>query len=175
MRKSKVKKLVNLAVFLALGVVFNIIENYIMFVPLLPGVKLGLANTIGLILLALYGPKEYVAIGFLRVLLSGTFSGFGSSFMLSLSGFTLSSIVVLLAHFFGDFSLFGLSLLSAVSHGIGQVVAISLIYEDWLMLNYAYIMISSGIVTGVLIATLSRIIILRLRNFEMERSNYEAN
>ncbi len=175
MQRYSVKKLVNLAVFLALGVVFNIMENYIFLVPLLPGVKLGLANTIGLILLALYGPKEFILIGFLRVILSGTFSGFGSSFIISLSGFTLSSIVVLLAYHLGDFSLFGLSLLSAVTHGIGQVAMIAVLYEDVLMLNYAYIMIASGIVTGVIIASLSRIVILRLQSFKIESSNYEIN
>ncbi len=175
MLKSRVRKLVNLAVFLALGVVFNIVENYIFLVPILPGVKLGLANTIGLLLLALYGPKEYIVIGFLRLVLSGTFSGFGTSFILSLSGFALSSIFVLISYKFGDFSLFGLSLISAVMHGLGQVFAIALIYEDVLMLNYAYIMILSGIITGLLIATLSRIVILRLRNFKIESSNYEIN
>ena len=174
-KRSKTKKIVQLSVFLALGVVFNIIENYIVFMPAVPGVKLGLANSIGLILLAIYGPVEFIGIGLLRVLLSGTFSGFGTSFLLSLSGFILSSISVLIAYYINRFSLFGLSMISAIFHGVGQVIVIVFMYSNLGMLNYLFIMIFSGIVTGLLIAALSRIVILRLRMFKIESSNYEIN
>lgn len=174
-RKLSTQKLVRLAVFLALGVVFNIVENYITFIPTLPGVKLGLANSIGLILLALYGPLEFFTIGLLRVLLSGTFSGFGTSFILSLSGFLLSSAFVLLAYLFNKLSIYGLSLLSAVMHGVGQVVMIAIIYQNALMLNYLIIMTISGIISGLLIALLSKIVILRLKMFKEEECNYEIN
>ncbi|MDY0213949.1 MAG: Gx transporter family protein [Bacilli bacterium] len=174
-KKEITKKLVNLAVFLALGVIFNIVENYIVFIPALPGVKLGLANSIGLILLALYGPLEFFGIGLLRVLLSGTFSGFGSSFLLSLSGFLISSAFVLLAYLFNKLSLYGYSLISAVTHGLGQVIVIAWMYENDLMLNYAGIMILSGIITGLLVASVAKVVILRLRMFKIESSNYEIN
>lgn len=174
-KREKTRKLVNLAVFLALGVIFNILENYIVFIPSLPGVKLGLANSIGLILLALYGPLEFLGIGLLRVLLSGVFSGFGTSFLLSLSGFLISSAFVLLAYLFNKFSLYGLSIISAVMHGTGQVLVIAWIYENILMLNYLVIMIASGLVTGLLIAWLAKTVILRLRIFKIENSNYEIN
>lgn len=162
MRRLNVKKLVNLSVFLALGVIFNILENYIVFIPFIPGVKLGLANTIGLILLAFYGPAEFIAIGFLRVIISGTFSGFGTSFFLAMSGFLVSSLFVVALYYTRQLSLFGLSLISAVTHGIAQVFVIALIYENLLMLNYMFIMILSGLITGILIAFLSRIVIMRL-------------
>lgn len=162
MRRLSVKKIVNLAVFLALGVIFNILENYIVFIPVIPGVKLGLANTIGLILLVVYGPAEFIAIGFLRVLISGTFSGFGTSFLLAMSGFLVSSLIVVVLYYLNKFSLFGLSLISAVMHGSAQVVVIALIYENALMLNFMFMMIASGLVTGILIAFLSRTVILRL-------------
>ena len=174
-KREQTKKLVNLAVFLALGVVFNLVENYIVFIPALPGVKLGLANAIGLILLALYGPLEFLGIGLLRVLLSGTFSGFGASFLLSLSGFLVSSLFVLLAYLLNKFSLFGLSLISAVMHGVGQVLVIAWMYENVLMLNYLVIMIISGMITGLLVASVARIVIMRLRTFTRESSNYEIN
>lgn len=174
-KREQTKKLVNLAVFLALGVVFNILENYIVFIPALPGVKLGLANSIGLILLAIYGPVEFLGIGLLRVLLSGTFSGFGSSFLLSLSGFLVSSAFVMLLYIMNKLSLYGLSLVSAVMHGVGQVLVITWMYENILMLNYLGVMIISGMITGLLIAWVSRLVILRLRMFKVESSNYELN
>ena len=68
MRNHSTKKIVRLALFLALGVVLNIIESMLPILIPIPGVKLGIANTIGLIVLYYYGPKEYTLIGFLRVL-----------------------------------------------------------------------------------------------------------
>lgn len=116
-----------------------------------------------------------MGIGLLRVLLSGTFSGFGSSFLLSLSGFLVSSAFVMLLYIMNKLSLYGLSLVSAVMHGVGQVLVITWMYENILMLNYLGVMIISGMITGLLIAWVSRLVILRLRMFKVESSNYELN
>ncbi len=173
--RYQVSKLVSLSVLLALGVILNIAESYIVFIPIIPGVKLGLANTIGLIVLALYGPKEFIMIGLLRVLLAGTFSGFGSGFLLSLSGFALSSLVTLFLHFTIRPSLYGLSMTSAVFHGVGQVSMISLLYQNVLMFNYLFILMFSGIAMGLLIAFLTKIILLRVKFRGIEETNYENN
>ena len=82
--------------FLALGVVLNIIESLLPVLIPVPGVKLGIANTIGLIVLYFYGAKEYILIGFLRVLLVALLrTGIGSTaFLLSLSGWLISTLFV---------------------------------------------------------------------------------
>ena len=46
MRNNSTKKIVRLALFLALGVVLNIIESMLPVLIAVPGVKLGIANTI---------------------------------------------------------------------------------------------------------------------------------
>jgi heptaprenyl diphosphate synthase len=159
----KIRKIVDLSILLAIGVILNIIENYIGLMPLLPGVKLGIANTVGLLTLALYGPIEFVLVGLLRVVLAGTFSGFGMNFLLSLTGFLLSSVVVLLLYFTNKFSIYALSFTSAVFHGVGQVILITIIYQNAMMLYYVYIMIFSGLVTGFVIGALSKMILLKIR------------
>ena len=97
MKQNSTKKIVRLALFLALGVVLNIIESMLPVLIAVPGVKLGIANTIGLIVLYFYGPKEYTLIGFLRVVLVALLrTGIGSiAFILSLSGWLISTIFVL--------------------------------------------------------------------------------
>ena len=66
-------------------------------------------------------------------------------------------------------------MISAVMHGAGQVLVIAWMYENVLMLNYLVIMIASGLVTGLLVAWLAKTVILRLRIFKIESSNYEIN
>lgn len=170
-----VRKVVSLAVLLALGVILNIAENYLVFIPTVPGMKLGLANTIGLLVLALFGPKEFLLIGLLRVLLAGTFSGFGSSFMMALAGYLVSSLVTLLLYFTKKFSLYGLSMMSAVFHGVGQVAMISILYQNVLMFNYLFILMFSGVLMGLIIAFLTKTLLTRVKFQGIKEVNYENN
>jgi heptaprenyl diphosphate synthase len=156
MRNNSTKKIVRLSLFLALGVVLNIIESMLPVLIPVPGVKLGIANTIGLIVLYYYGPKEYTLIGFLRVILVALLrTGIGSiSFILSLSGWLLSTIFVLLIHLIKKVSIFGLSMSSAVMHGVGQIIMVIFIYSLPEMINYLPILIVSGIISGNVLALL---------------------
>ena len=156
MRNNSTKKIVRLSLFLALGVVLNIIESMLPVLIPVPGVKLGIANTIGLIVLYYYGPKEYTLIGFLRVILVALLrTGIGSiSFILSLSGWLLSTIFVLLIQLIKKVSIFGLSMSSAVMHGVGQIIMVIFIYSLPEMINYLPILILSGIISGNLLALL---------------------
>ena len=156
MRNQSTKKIVRLALFLALGVVLNIIESMLPILIPIPGVKLGIANTIGLIVLYYYGPKEYTLIGFLRVLLVALLrTGIGSiSFILSLSGWLLSTLFVLFVYNFKKVSIFGLSMSSAVMHGVGQIIMVVFIYSLPEMINYLPILIISGIISGNVLALL---------------------
>ena len=156
MKNNSTKKIVRLSLFLALGVVLNIIESMLPVLIPIPGVKLGIANTVGLIVLYYYGPKEYTLIGFLRVILVALLrTGIGSiSFMLSLSGWFISTLFVLLVNLFKKVSVYGLSMSSAVMHGVGQVVMYTIISSLPEMINYLPILIVSGIISGNVLALL---------------------
>ena len=164
MKKNSTKKLVSLSMFLALGVVLNIIESLMPVLIPVPGVKLGIANTIGLIVLYFYGPKEYLLIGFLRVLIVALLrTGIGSTaFLLSLSGWLISSIFVLIVFFFNKASIYGLSMGSAVMHGVGQIIMVMIIYQMPKMINYLPILVISGIISGNILALLSSELLKRL-------------
>ena len=164
MRNNSTKKIVRLGLFLALGVVLNIIESMLPVLIAVPGVKLGIANTIGLLVLYFYGPKEYVLIGFLRVLLVALLrTGIGSiAFILSLSGWLISTLFVLLIYSFKKVSIYGLSMGSAVMHGVGQIIMVVLIYSLPEMINYLPILIISGLISGNVLALLSSEILKRL-------------
>ena len=156
MKNNNTKKIVRLSLFLALGVVLNIIESMMPVLIPIPGVKLGIANTIGLLVLYFFGPKEYVLIGFLRVLLVALLrTGVGSiAFLLSLSGWFVSTLFVLLVQMFKKVSIFGLSMGSAVMHGVGQIVMVTIIYSLPEMFNYLPVLIISGVISGFVLALL---------------------
>jgi len=152
-----VRKMTRLAILLALGVILNYMEHVLLPTAFIaPGVKLGLANTVGLIVLYFFGVGEFMAIGLLRIVLTSLFTGFGFNFFIALSGWGLATIFVVILYYFQKFSMFGLSMAAAVAHGIGQVVMVSILYESVYMLNYLPVLTFTGIISGLLIALIAK-------------------
>ena len=158
----KTKELVRFAIFLAAAVIASYVEHLIPIPLLFPGAKLGLANSLSLIILFCFSKKEYVVFGLLRVLLSALFSGFGTSFFISLGGNILSSIIVVSLTYSKKISVYGLSINGAIFHGLGQVLVVSIIYQTFAMINYMAILTISGIITGVIVAFIAKMILEKL-------------
>lgn len=163
-KRNLIKSTSLLALFLALAVLLNFVEHYLPVLVSIPGVKLGLANTMGLIVLYFFSKKEYAGLGFFRVLIvSLLFSGlFSSAFFLSFSGWLLSTIVCIMLVKTKKLSIYSLSVASAIFHGVGQILCACIIYKSIYMLTYLPILLFSGIITGILIAFVSSLVIERI-------------
>lgn len=162
---NQTQKMVRLAFFLALSVLLHYIEDAFIQLPAVaPGVKLGLANAVGLIALYFYTDKEFWSIGFLRVVLVALLRmGFGSGFLISLGGWLLSSLMVSLFHRYSKVSIFGLSVISAFFHGMGQLTVVAFLYQSIYMVNYLPILSYFGMVSGYLLAMVTSEALKRLR------------
>lgn len=159
----KTKELVRFAIFLAAAVVASYIEHLIPLPMLFPGAKLGLANALSLIILFYFGRSKYFIFGLLRVLISALlFSGFGTTFLISLGGNILASIVIISLSYYKKLSIFGLSINGAIFHGLGQVIVVSIIYQTFSMINYMVILLISGIISGFLMALVSKLVIEKM-------------
>ena len=96
------------------------------------------------------------------------FSGlFSNAFFLSLSGFLLSSIVVMLLSNIKSLSIFSLSVVSAICHGIGQILCAIILFwtsdgSSIYLLSYIPVLSISGVITGIAIAIIAGITIERL-------------
>jgi heptaprenyl diphosphate synthase len=119
----------------------------------LPGVKLGLANIVTLLVLYLYGLKEGLTVALLRVcfvsFLTGTF--FSVGFFLSLSGSILSTLVMAFCRrLLPGLSILGVSVIGAVAHNMGQLGAASFLIQTGYIFYYLPILLLAGIPTGIL-------------------------
>ena len=173
-KESLTQKIVRLAIFLAMGVVLNIVESLIPIPIAVPGVKLGLANTMGLIVLYFYSPKEYFVLGGLRIFIVGLLrTGIGSTaFFMGLAGWLLSSIVTLLIYLLHKSSIYGLSIISALFHQVGQIIMISIFYNSPEMALYLPILMFTGAISGLLVAYVStRILLLLNKVFKIKPNN----
>jgi heptaprenyl diphosphate synthase len=160
----RIQKLTRLAMLLALGVLLNYAE--VMILPtafIAPGVKLGIANTVGLIVLYLEDDRTYFFYGFLRVMMTSLFTGFGFNFLIAISGWLLASGVVILVRQLRALSIFGLSMTSAIFHGLGQILMVAWLYQSIYMINYLPVLMISGVIAGIIVASLSQQVLFRTK------------
>ena len=125
MGMHKTKRLTLCAILIALAMALSYTERFIplqMIVPL-PGVKLGLANIVTLIALYLMGPKAAFAILIPRCIFGAVFGGGITGLMFSLTGGILAMLTMTLAKKVPVFSIYGVSILGAAAHNVGQILA----------------------------------------------------
>lgn len=145
------KRLTRLSMLLAISIVLAIVEAFLPAIPI-PGVKLGLANVITLIILVVYDKKDAFIVLLLRVLLVSLLRGtfLNISFYMSLSGGIVAYTFMLITMYVKKFSLVGVSISGAFGHSIGQIfMAIILLSTPALVYYFPYILLLS-ITTGVL-------------------------
>lgn len=154
----EVKKISRLAMLLAISVVLNIIESFLpIFNGIIPGLKIGLANIVILIVIYSYGFKEALTISILRVFLVGILRTglFSMSFFFSLGGSLLSVLLMCLVKKITKLSMIGVSIIGSISHTLGQII-IAIIFYNLNMIYYMSWALILAIPTGILIGYLTR-------------------
>ena len=156
-----VKRLAVIAMLMAMAIVLSILES---FIPVfIPGVKLGLANVIILIMLYEFKIKEAFLVDLLRILAVGILRGtlMSPTFVMSLSGGMLSFLVMLLFSRIKIFSVIGVSVLGSISHCIGQIIAAMILLSSQAVVYYLPFIMLLSCVTGVLSGIITKIYLKR--------------
>jgi len=153
-----VHKMTLLALFLAMAIALSIAEGFIpsFFVP---GVKLGLANILILLLLYEFSWKEALFVDLGRVFLSAALLGklFQMGFFMSLAGALLSFFLMFLAHaLFKRFTIYGVSILGSLAHVSGQLLIAVLYLGTSAVLYYWPLMALLALPTGFLVGFVSK-------------------
>ena len=159
---TKTKRLVTLSVLVALGMIFSYIESLIPAFVAIPGVKLGLANTVVVFAIYMLGVFDAALISILRVALSSLLFGNTLSLLYSTVGALLSLLVMITAKRWIRLSPVGVSALGGVFHNLGQTLTAAIVLESIGVFFYFPVLIIAGVVAGVVIGTIAGIIIKRL-------------
>ena len=151
---SKTRQIAICSMMIALALALSYMERFIplqMVIPL-PGVKLGLANIVTLIALYLLKTKHAFAILIPRCILGALFGGGVTGLMFSLCGGMLAMCVMALTRRMSLFSVYGVSILGAAAHNIGQIgVAMLMLRSVYIGAYLPYLLVISiftGFVTG---------------------------
>ena len=157
----KVQKMALLGVLTAGAIVIAILESFIPSIGI-PGVKLGLANIVILIILYELGIVEAIIVNLLRVLVVGLVRGtfLSMGFLMSLIGAVLSlGIMILFYLLIKKFSIVGVSVIGSVFHVFGQILIAMLFLGTAYIFLYLPIIAISAIITGVFVGIVAKLII----------------
>ena len=150
-----------LGVLTAAAIVIAILESFIPSVGI-PGVKLGLANIVILVILYELGIVEAIIVNLLRVLVVGLVRGtfLSMGFLMSLSGAVLSlTIMIVFYLLIKRFSIIGVSVIGSIFHVSGQILIAMLYLGTTYIVLYLPIIAISAIITGVFVGIATQLII----------------
>lgn len=157
-----IKKMVQLSMFTTIALTIFVVESYLPPLAPIPGIKLGLANTITLIVLALWGWKEGMLVLFLRILLGSMLTGNVISCCFSLGGGILCFLVMsLLKNIVPQKMIWLLSVIGAIFHNIGQLLVACIVLGSSSVFWYFPILLTSGIITGTFTGVAAQYVVIR--------------
>ena len=162
---NKIQILVFSGLLFAIALILSLVESFFPIMPIaVPGVKIGLSNIAVMYAIFFLGARQAYAIAILKALFVFFTRGFIAS-TLSLSGGLLSVTGMILMLFLlkEKVSYSGISVVGAVSHNIGQFLVVSLIYVGVSIWAYLPVLLITGVIAGLLTATLLRILLPALK------------
>lgn len=159
------KRITEFGLLLAISLVFAYLESLLPVVIAVPGVKLGLANVVTMLVLYRSGFKNAFFFMSLRVVMAGIlFSGL-AGILYSFAGGLFSIITMQIARRCSFFSTIGVSMIGAVFHNAGQIITAMLVMENAHILYYFPVLCVTGIVTGFLTGYVSYILFSKYNKF----------
>lgn len=148
-RRRKTERLAYSALFAALAMILTAVDSMIPYNVGAPGVKLGLANLVILLVLYKMDLKSAAWINLIRILAVGfAFTGV-MAMAYSLTGGFLSLLIMWALKKTGRFSMIGVSMAGGVSHNLGQMAVAALTVGTGKIFLYFPILVYTGIAAGI--------------------------
>lgn len=159
--KWNTHKIALMGILTAGAIIIAILESFIPSIGI-PGVKLGLANIVILIILYEIGIVEAIIVDLSRVLLVGLLRGTIASmgFLMSLTGAVMSlGIMILFFLLVKKLSIIANSVVGSLFHVMGQILIAIIFLGSGYVLFYLPIIGISAIITGVLVGIVAQLVI----------------
>lgn len=163
----KAKRIAELSVLTAVSLIIFIVELQIPNPFPIPGIKLGLANIITVFAVYHYKAYEVAMIVTVRLLLGSVFSGNFTALIYSASGAFLCLIgMLLLKRMIDEKHIWIASVLGAVLHNTGQMIAAVIVTQTVEIVAYYPFLLVSGCLAGAFTGLCAQLIMPRIKFFK---------
>lgn len=147
--KGSVKKLTECAMFAALALIIFVLESLLPPIVPIPGVKLGLANTVTLAAIYILGNTEAACILLVRIILGNIFTGQAVSFVYGFFGGAACWLsTVFLKKFFNANTIWVLGVVGALFHNAAQLACAVFLLKTISVVYYGAVLAISSCITG---------------------------
>ena len=149
----------------ALMMVLGLIERQFPLPIGIPGIKLGLANSVLLYSVYMLGTRQSILLMLIKTLLSWFIYSNMNAMLYSFAGGALSLGAMLLVSRMPGVSEVGTSVAGAVCFNVGQILAaVWQLHTPQLLFTYLPVLMISGVVTGILTGMVAKLVIRHLRS-----------
>ena len=163
MRNRKAQRIALSGLLTSLMLVFGFIERQFPLPVPVPGIKLGLANSVLLYALYMLGIRQSFVLMLLKALMSWLIYMNLSAMLYSFAGGVLSLTAMILISRVKGVSVIGVSALGAVFFNVGQILmAAWILGTPQLIVTYLPILMVSGVLTGILTGVIARLVMKHL-------------
>lgn len=147
---ANTRKMVILSLFIGQALVLHIFENYLSLPMLAPGIKLGLANIVTIIVIMEFGIKEALIVGILRSFLGSLLGGNILGFLFSILGTIFSILImgIINKRYKHNFSIPVISIIGAITHNVAQIIVASILVAHFAVVIYLPVLLLSGSIVG---------------------------
>ena len=161
---SKTRKMLIVATLAGLAAVLGIFENMLPVLTAIPGGKLGVANTVTVVALWLFGPLSAIAVSIVRVTVSCMLYGGMNAFMYSFAGAVVSTTAMICAKklLCSRITPIGVSVLGAACHNTAQVAVAWIVLQSSALTWYLACLLLIALVSGTVCGWIARECIKRL-------------
>ena len=158
----KPRRIAELGVLTGIALILFIVELRLPDLTPIPGVKLGLANIVAVFAVFRYPPHETALLVLCRIVLGSIFAANPVSLLYSAAGAFLCLTGMLLAKpVLSEKQIWLASVLGAVLHNTGQIIAAILLMETTAVLGYLPVLLFSGCIAGFLTGMAAQFLISR--------------
>lgn len=151
MKKAKYtsKKICIMAIFIAVGIILQYLENRILISPV-PGGKLGLGNVVSILNIFMFGGSNAFVISIIRALLGTLLTGGASALPYSLTGAILStSAMIFIKNFlYPKISMVGMSIIGATLHNLAQICVAAILFSSQYIFSYFPVLLIVALFSG---------------------------
>ena len=158
------------AMLAALALLLFIVEAQLPPLTSIPGIKIGLANTVTLSAVYLCGRRDAAAILFVRICLGAVFAGNLSTFLYSVSGASLCLAVTCILCRPLQKTVWVVSVFGAIAHNVGQLLAAGVLMHSAAVFWYLPYLLIAAVISGTFIGLCVQFLLRRLQHRKEEKS-----
>lgn len=154
-------KIAKMGLLICLGMILSYVETLVVLVPGVPGIKIGLANALVILLLYTYGMGYCILYQLCRIVLTSLLFGnvFGCLFSLAGAGCSLLIMYICKKIRFIDVS--ANSMIGGIAHNMAQIAVAAVLIHHASVWYYFPVLLLAGALSGYAVGMIGTIILRR--------------